>query len=746
MKVDLKFSLTIVIIAMLLLSMMPVISNASSVSESEIIGKRVAQINEDTYATLYEAVVAANASDTEGIVIELLGDSTEDQVITITRGLTINGNDFTVTSTAAKAFSIQTEEEVSIEALKLDADKIGIEINSTTHNVSLTNSTLTVGTRGIDVTPETSTNSSVLVDNCVIQKDGITDYDTEYFNNPDFRGIALKTYTNSTVDVKNTTVQGFAYAINRSMENGVNTGATFVVDNCTLKGRAGLNIWGEAGTIDIKNSTILGINNESGPTEGFGGIVLNSSNNTINVINTEVTNYQNTTGLENQNAKQFMILIQKDVDSTINISGTSSFVDTTNKISTPVCDTYSIEGGELVSYGTVKIISGTYNVPISEKYLPEGYVAVEEDGVYTVGNKATAISVSNSLDMTIGDESSLGVVITPSNTVEKVIYSIDNEEVATVNSVGMVTAKAEGTATITIKAGDITETAEVNVTVKEFEFIVPEGDVSGDEDVNVGVSQDYEAVAGVLEESLSETLKGDEKLAKDVEDSLKAGAIVVAEIAIESLDEAAVAEADKDKILAVVSEDGTIHQYLDISVLVKADGQKLGNITELTEPIKLSIEIPEDLIKENRTFFIVSLHEGETTKISGELEGTKLIFEVNEFSTYALAYEDSTMTNVPSDDENQGTTTNPDDTQNPSDTQNPGSTNGSGDSEAGKEEDNNKEESKDEGKEESKQEVKPDNNKPETGDNMIIAFVVLLVGAGVALVAVNKNQRQKEEK
>jgi len=241
MKGKLKFSLTIVIIAMLLLSMVPVISNASSVAGSEIIGKIVAQINDDTYATLYEAVVAANASDAESVVIELLGESTEDQVITITRGLTINANDFTITSSAAKAFSIQTEEEVSIDALKLSADKIGIEINSATHNVSLTNSTLTVGTRGIDVVPEISTNSSVLVDNCVMQKDGITDYNTEYVNNPDFRGIALRTYTNSTVDVKNTTIQGFAYAINRAMENGVNTGTTFIVDNCTLKGRAGVN-------------------------------------------------------------------------------------------------------------------------------------------------------------------------------------------------------------------------------------------------------------------------------------------------------------------------------------------------------------------------------------------------------------------------------------------------------------------------------------------------------------------------
>jgi len=725
MKGKLKFSLTIVIIAMLLLAMVPVMSNASSPVVPELSGGMVAKIGEDTYATLYDAVVAANASEAESVVIELLGDSTESQTITITRGLTISGNDFTVTSSAADSLFVQTNEKVSINAVDLVASKIGIKINDTAHNVSVKDSSITAGERGITVLSDANENATLVVDGCVIQKSGITNYDKEYAAG-EYRGISLWQYVNSEVSISNTTIQGFAYAINAAGSGYEYAGTTIDVDNCVLKGRAGLNIWGKQLNIDVKNSTILGLNNEAGPTEVFAGIVVNNSNNVVNIISTEVTNYQNSTGLANENARQYMVLFQHYVDSIVNISGTSSFTDTTKRLDTPIFDTYMLPSEEdenieeELTFGTVNIISGTYNVPIAGEYVSNGYVAVEEAGEYTVGPKATAISARTSLDMTIGDESSLGVMVTPSNTVEKVTYESSDEKVATVNSVGMVTAVAEGKATITITAGEITEEVPVNVTVKDVEFVVPEGDATEGEDFNVGVSQDYEEVAGVLGDSLEATLEADEELAKDVEEALQVGALVTTEIAVEALEKEAVAEADKDKMLAVVSEDGIIHQYLDISVLVKADGQKLGNITELTEPIKLSIEIPEDLIKEDRTFFIVSLHEGVATKISGELDGTKLVFEVSEFSTYALAYEDAKMEVVPGEGENAGAP---------------------GDQESQPE--NKDEVNKEDGKEDSKEESKEDKDTPKTGDAMIIVYLGLASVSLVALVIVIRKQIKK---
>jgi len=71
---------------------------------------------------------------------------------------------------------------------------------------------------------------------------------------------------------------------------------------------------------------------------------------------------------------------------------------------------------------------------------------------------ATAIEVvgegisNNQVEMISGNTLQLGVVFTPSNTTRKtVVYSSDNEAVATVSADGVITAHDNGWATITIR-------------------------------------------------------------------------------------------------------------------------------------------------------------------------------------------------------------------------------------------------------------------------------------------------------
>src|SRR5690625_1813845 len=67
-----------------------------------------------------------------------------------------------------------------------------------------------------------------------------------------------------------------------------------------------------------------------------------------------------------------------------------------------------------------------------------------------------------------GSTRQLNVTIEPSNaTNQDVTYSSDNEDIATVNSNGLVTAVSEGTATITVTVDDKTDTATINVTEPE---------------------------------------------------------------------------------------------------------------------------------------------------------------------------------------------------------------------------------------------------------------------------------------
>lgn len=70
--------------------------------------------------------------------------------------------------------------------------------------------------------------------------------------------------------------------------------------------------------------------------------------------------------------------------------------------------------------------------------------------------KVTSITLSsNSLDLTEGEKATLTVTVLPNNATNKnVTWSSSNSSVASVSSTGVVTAIAEGSATITIKAND----------------------------------------------------------------------------------------------------------------------------------------------------------------------------------------------------------------------------------------------------------------------------------------------------
>lgn len=91
------------------------------------------------------------------------------------------------------------------------------------------------------------------------------------------------------------------------------------------------------------------------------------------------------------------------------------------------------------------------------------YVKVAEDKIYV-----TSISLNaTTCTMTVGDTKQLTATVSPSNATDKSIsWTSNNNSVATVSSSGLITAKAQGSATITCKANDgsgETATCSVNV-------------------------------------------------------------------------------------------------------------------------------------------------------------------------------------------------------------------------------------------------------------------------------------------
>ena len=60
----------------------------------------------------------------------------------------------------------------------------------------------------------------------------------------------------------------------------------------------------------------------------------------------------------------------------------------------------------------------------------------------------------------------------------------------------------------------------------------------------------------------------------------------------------------------------------------------------MNEEIEISIDVPADMLYDNTTYYVMRLHEGETTLLD-DLDDTKetITIRTGLFSTYAILYE-----------------------------------------------------------------------------------------------------------
>ena len=124
---------------------------------------------------------------------------------------------------------------------------------------------------------------------------------------------------------------------------------------------------------------------------------------------------------------------------------------------------------------SVATVDATGNVTaVAEGTATITATAGDKTATCTVTVKAATIAVTSvaldksELALTVGDAAvQLTATVAPDNATDKTVtWSSDKTSVATVDATGKVTAVAEGTATITAKAGDKTATCTVTVTAK----------------------------------------------------------------------------------------------------------------------------------------------------------------------------------------------------------------------------------------------------------------------------------------
>lgn len=168
------------------------------------------------------------------------------------------------------------------------------------------------------------------------------------------------------------------------------------------------------------------------------------------------------------------------------------------------------------------------------------------------------------------------------------------------------------------------------------------------EEVQVGVTSETETelhniISGNSDAEISTELQ------QNIDEALDRGDQVIISLNSAKLEDNRVPAADAEKISELLTAQTSnldktlaVQQYFDFSVLVSANNQVIGEITELnSSKLTVQITIPADLQKEGRTFGVVRVHNGVAEVLDSSVENNILTFVINQFSTYALVSYDA---------------------------------------------------------------------------------------------------------
>ena len=318
----------------------PVAAAAKNGSED---GEAVAQVGDQTYSSLAEAVEKAEPGQT----VTLLVSTTISQPLVLNKALTLTAAEGTVltysgTGTDA-ALSVETDDPVVIKGLQLNSATHGVDLVTNSTHVTLQDCLMYVKDRGISYVQDgLSENGALVLDNTQIRSTRVSDYETQTAIG-DFRGISIYDVKNTEVTLKNgSELSGFGYCINvtgKADEVGVadTSGLKVTVEDSQLRGWTGMNIWGSYASYTITNSRVLGINTSTGSSNSFAALVFNRDlynqfagrkalDNTLTIADSTITNYQP----EGLLTTESLLRIDSGVK-TLTFAGEVQFIDTTGK-------------------------------------------------------------------------------------------------------------------------------------------------------------------------------------------------------------------------------------------------------------------------------------------------------------------------------------------------------------------------------------------------------------------------------
>ena len=418
---------------------------------------------------------------------------------------------------------------------------------------------------------------------------------------------------NSTIVLKNGTLKG-ASAAKRLIQNYAN----LTIEDMTLDGRS--------------------LNDET-------TIAISFNNGEVNILG-ETNIYA-----KSENSIAFDVYYWPTDDKGIPAypNGTQVYIDTTGTITGGI----EVNGDETPSKSPLQIKKVNHNGLLDIKNGFEEYVTID-GGTYSTDvdsllDETTQKQVESNGEYTVYNIYDVLVGKEPEN--GKVTF--DKEKAFFGDIVTMTITPNEGYELESIKVIDFNNK---EIEVKNNKFTMPNSEAwvsvkfkaiqkvvepVVSEKIEVGI-QDNTATQDVLLESLS-------KLDEYKDENVNLQVVVEDVKATEEITKEFTKSLEDNKVTS-----GKIVSYFDISIAIKdaKTNEKLGNLTELTKKIEFSVAVPEGIenVKDGyaRSYYIIKKHGDKVTVIDGVLskDGKSIIFETDEFSTYALAYEDKAVNNV----------------------------------------------------------------------------------------------------
>ena len=541
------------------------------------------------------------------------------------------------------SFTQAAKNDINHTAKLLNDYENGIALSSKNVNYTLDLNGHTVTSQGESVIRVNTNNSTLMIKNgTMITKDG-TGAEVGIPAGGGVGGVTTY-YNNVTLDLENVNLiangtnnddfgivcNGLSTGINIHLKGGSVTATDMIgiympaddshltIDGTKITGTTGVAIKG--GTVNIENNAnIIGTGDKQEPSSGENSGV-------------------NDTGAA--------IYVEGNYDRDIQVNIANGIFKSNKGLAVQM-----LKDNTAIGNKNIIIKGGTFSSDVAE-YVAEGYKTYLVDNSYKVVPETIGIELSNeNINIPKGNAMTLTATLKPEGAIDEIRWSSDDSKVATVDANGKVTAVGAGKATITAKAGNQTATCKVTVYEVDSNISAPTIDTSKPVDsVTVGINDEEsqknisDTLTSIVDDIANEkeVTSVNQKTAENIKQAINDGKVVSTEVQVKPVETSQVDAQDKKVIEDYIDEKTNIAQYIDISVVIKADNEVIGEVNELNKEVTFTVAIPEDLMKEGRTFYVIRVHDGKVEKLDTVENGDgTLTFKTDKFSTYALAYEDA---------------------------------------------------------------------------------------------------------